>query len=653
MAHRRALIWLVSLGAPVLAIVVVALVWGWDLLIPLVERSASAALGRPVTIAHLHISPGRIVRITAEDVVVGNPPDWEGEPLARVPRLTVDADAWAYIRNRDLVVPLVVVERPVVLATQTANGGTNYQLQLASSTGPGAQIGEVRIEEGRAQVRLAKLQADFQLQIATGSTGDAGSQLIVDARGTYAAQPIAGRLVGGALLSLRDADHPWPVDLRLRNGPTSVTLNGTLMNPLTLAGASLKLQLAGPDMSLLEKLVGLPIPRTPNYEVTGQLEFADGRIRFRDFSGRMGNSDLAGTIDVDPAKDPPQMTAKLRSRSVDLADLGGFIGSTPGRVGTAGQSPAERAEVAKAEASPRFLPDAAISVPKLHWADIHLEYVGQHILGRAMPLDQLSVVLDVVNGQVTVHPISFAVGSGRIRGNIALTPDQNAVHAKADVEFQRIDVARLMAATQVFNGAGTISGTADIDGVGASLGQILGNGSGGLRVGMMGGDLSALLVNLSGLQFGKAILSALGLPTRTPVECFIGDLGLRNGTATIQALVLDTGEAVVEGRGSVNLKDESVHLQVRAEAKHFTIGSLPAPINVDGTLKNPSIMPGAELLARGGAAAGLGIAFPPLALLPTIQFGTGDDNRCEYLMGRAKQRAGGERLPGGRRSTQR
>ncbi len=649
---RRALIWLLALGIPILAIIVVALVWSGDLLIPLVQSRASAALGRPVTIAHLHIVPGRIVRITADDVVIGNPPDWHGEPFARIPRLTVEADAWEYIRHRQLIVPLVALDRPQVLATQTPTGGANYKLQLASSSGPGAKIGDVQINDGRAQVRLAKLQADVELAIATHGSGDQ-SQLMIDAHGTYAGQPITGRLTGGGLLSLRDPSNPWPVDLRLRNGPTIVTLTGSLTDPVALEGASLKLQFAGPDMSLLEKLLGLPIPKTPNYQVTGQLDFANHRVQFKNFSGRLGNSDIEGTIDVDAAKEPPDVVANLASRRVDLADLGGFIGATPGRVGTAGQTAAERAEVAKAEASSKLLPDMPISIPRLHWADVHLQYRGQQIEGRSVPLDQLVVALDIVNGQVTLHPISFAVGKGRIKGNITLTPVQNAAHAKADLDFQSIDVSRLMAATHAFEGAGTISGTGTIDATGNSLAQMLANGNGDVRLGMVGGDLSAILVNLSGLEFGNALLSALGMPKRTPVECFIGDLALQRGVMEIRTLVLDTGEAIVLGGGSADLRDEALHLQLRTEAKHFSIGSLPAPINIGGTLKKPAIMPGAELAVRGGIAAGLGVLFPPLALLPTIQFGTGDDHRCDNLLARAKQQAGGQRLPAPNRESSR
>jgi hypothetical protein len=46
---------------------------------------------------------------------------------------------------------------------------------------------------------------------------------------------------------------------------------------------------------------------------------------------------------------------------------------------------------------------------------------------------------------------------------------------------------------------------------------------------MTGGDLSALLVDLSGLELGNAILSALGMPERTPVECMITDFALQKG----------------------------------------------------------------------------------------------------------------------------
>jgi uncharacterized protein involved in outer membrane biogenesis len=645
MAHgRRALVWLLSLGVALLVVVAVVVIWGGDLLIPLVASRASAALGRPVTIAHLHIAPGRILQVTADDVTVGNPPNWTGEPLASVAHLTVQFDAWTYLRHGQLVVPLVLLDHPQLIATQFADGATNYKLQLASRSEDSTRVGEVRIDSGEARVRLAKLKADMTITVATRNQGDE-AQLVADAHGTYNARPITGQFVGGALLALEDTSRPWPVDLRLQNGPTQVTLVGTVLNPMALQGVNLKLHFAGPDMSQLSELTGLPIPRTPNYQLTGQLDFANQRVQLRNFIARVGSSDLEGSIEVDPKDEPPEMTAELTSRRVDLADLGGFIGSAPGRTSTPGQTASQRAEVARTEAQPRLIPNTPINVPKLRWANVHLHYRGQSIEGRSVPLDNVDVRLDIKDGQVSLHPLSFGVGKGRIASAIELTPRDGATHAKADIEFQQVDVSRLMAATHAYQGAGAISGSGTIDAVGNSLAQMLDNGRGGVKLAMVGGDLSAVLVDLSGLEFTNALLSALGMPKRAQVECFITEATLNRGAFWLQALVLDTSEAVVTGTGGVNLRDEQLDMQLRTESKHFSIGSLPAPINIGGTLKSPAIRPGPELALRGGVAVGLGFIFPPLAALPTIQFGTGDDHRCDQILARAKQQIGGQNLP--------
>lgn len=649
MAQRRFPRWALWAGLPVVVVVLVAVLWRWDWFIPLVQARAAATLQRPVTIGHLHVALGRIVHVTAEDVVVGNPPDWpqDDPPFVHLGTLALDVDPWEYIRHGALVIPSIALDHPAVTLLQKPDGTANYNLQLAggSSGGGETKIGDLRIADGQVVAKLAKLRTDMTVALATRGEGSQ-AQIVATAKGTYGGAPVTGEVTGGALLSLRDAGSPWPVDLKVANGPTKVALAGTLQDPLHLKGADLKLQLAGPDMGLLEPLTGVPIPKTPPYKIAGNLDFAGGRVQFRDFQGQVGNSDLEGTFDFDPAKGRPELTADLKSRRVDLTDLGGFIGAEPGRVNTPGKTPAQKEQTARAEASPKLLPDKPISLPRLTWADIHLKYRGQKIEGRSVPLDDLTVALDIEDGNVRLHPISFGVGKGRIVGTIALTPQKDrALRAKADIEFRQVDVSRLMAATHAFNGAGTISGTATIDTVGTSFASMLGNGDGSVRLGMVGGDLSALLVDLSGLQFGNAVLSALGVPQRTQVECLVDDMPLQKGVLTIRAFVIDTGEGIINGRGTINLRDESLDLGLRTESKHFTIGSLPTPINITGTFRNPSIRPGAELAARGGAAAGLAVLFPPLALLPTIQFGVGDDHRCDQLLNQAKTEANGNRLP--------
>ncbi|MGE0370730.1 MAG: AsmA family protein [Gammaproteobacteria bacterium] len=640
--------WLGWLGTPIVLVVLLVALWRWDWFIPLAEAQASAALGRPVHIGHLNVGLGRIVRVTADDIVVENPPEWQGDPLARIGRLSLDVDAWAYIRHGTLVIPAIEVNRPLVSVMESASGEANYAIGAGGGTsggGPSPQIGTLRITDGQGRVVIPRLDADFAVAMSTPDV-DGQPRIRVDAQGTYARQPIIAQFLGGALLSLRDPSNPWPVDLRVENGPNRLSVIGTIQNPMQLSGASLKLMMAGPDASFLDHLAGIPLPRTPPYQLAGQLDFAGSRVRIQDFAGRVGRSDLAGTIEAELGGQRPEVWADLRSRRVDLADLGGVIGAQPGRADTPGQTAEQRAERARSAASPKLLPDARLSIPKLRWADVHLKYRGDQVRGQDMPLDKVAVDMDLIDGRIMLHPASVAIGSGSIKANVDLTPEgEDSARVKADVAVQAIDVSRLMAATQVFKGAGTISGSAMLETTGNSTAQMVARGNGQVRLAMAGGDLSAILVNLSGLQFGNALASALGLPERTQVECFIMDAALQQGVMRLRALVLDTGEGVVEGTGQADLRKEVLALQLRTEAKHFSIGSLPGPINIGGTLKEPAILPGAETVVRGGLAAGLGVLLAPLAALPTIQFGTADDERCERLLMRAKRELGGQALP--------
>jgi uncharacterized protein involved in outer membrane biogenesis len=626
------------LGAFVIALVALVALWNWDWFIPLAEREASAALGRPVTITHLHLHLARRPTIEADGIAIANPDGFpDNAPFATVKRLRVQLDVPAYLRDRDtIVIPMIAVDNPVVELRELADGKNNWTLGTSAGTGgssgPTPKIGDLRITDGHARVLAPALKSDFSADIATRERGGGENQIVVTAKGTYADQPITGRFVGGALLSLRDATNPYPVELHVANGPTHVDLTGTIRDPLQFAGADLKLEFSGPDLSRLYPLTGVPIPTTPSYQLTGHLDYADKRIRFRDFDGRVGSSDLEGEFDIQPGAEREMISANLASRKVDLADLGGFIGSTPGRKSTPDETPAQRAAVAKAEASPRLIPNTPLNVPKLRAADIDLHYRGAHIAGQSVPLDNVVVALTIKDGNIDLHPISFGVGRGTITGNITLDNEQDTLHAKANIDFRQVDLARLMAATHTFSGAGLIGGSAVLDGTGNSLAALLGHGNGELKLFMgHGGDISALLVDLSGLEFGNALASALGIPNRATLNCLVSDFGLRDGVVSTQTLLLDTSEANVTGTGTVNLRDETLDMRLRTQARHFSIGSLPAPIEIDGTFKDPSIHPNAAILgARIGAAVGLGVLLTPLgALIPTIQLGLGPDNDCE------------------------
>jgi AsmA family protein len=637
--------WIVA-GGVLASVVLLVVFWDWNWFRPLVEARASAALGRPVTIHHFDLKPGRSTVLVADDVEIANPPGFVADaPFATIQHLTVTVDVMAYLRARQIVVSSVVVDHPVVDASRENGTAPNWLFPaLSSNAGAPAdatpQIGDLEINDGHAHLLDPTLKADVSLDIATSSEVVRGERAIqIDAKGTYAGQPVTGRAIGGALLSLRDATRPYPIDLQIANGATRVSLVGTVHDPMAFAGADLKLKLTGTDMELLYPLTGIPLPKTPSYEILGNLDYTEHLVRFRNFSGRVGSSDIAGNITVDPRGKPPVLTGDLASRHVDLADLGGFIGSEPGRMSTPNQTAQQKQELARAEASPKLLPTKRIDIPSLKSMDVHLKYRGDQIIGRGVPFDRMSAVLDIDDGRIRLTPLSLGVGRGQIEGTIDLTPlSDKQYKLRSNVGVQHIDLGRLLAATGITNGSGTVGGRAVIDSTGDSLATFAGNGNGSVQLVMSGGgDLSALLVDLSGLEFGNALLSALGIPSRDQIECFVGDWALQQGRLSTRTMILDTSDNIVSGTGTVDLRSETVDYELKTKAKHFSIGTLPTPIAISGPFKKPSIKPEALPLAvRGAAAVGLAFLFPPAALLPTIQFGVGDDTHCGALTRGAK-----------------
>ena len=638
---RRRRVGLLAAGAIVLAFVLLAVLWDWNWFRPLVEARASAALGRPVTIRHFDVQPGRQTVAVADGVAIANPDGFPADPpFATIARLAVTVDVMAYLHGGQLVLPSIVVDRPDMEAAQP-NGQQPNWLFPALARKPGAvpqplpQIGDLQINNGHVHVVDPALKANFTMDIVTSQQAVDGERRVeVNAKGTYAGQPITGHAVGGALLSLRDAAHPYPVDLQLANGATRVTLQGHVRNPMAFGGADLRLHLAGPDMASLYPLTGIPLPTTPPFDVTGNLDYAPSGIAFRDFRGKVGSSDLEGEITVDPTQARPLVTANVTSRQVDLADLGGFIGSQPGRLSTPDQTPEQKRELARAEASPQLLPTKPINIPTLRSADVRLKYDGAKIIGRGVPFDRINVVLSIDDGHIRLSPVSLGVGRGQISGTLDVTPlNEKQTRLRGDIAVQRVDLAPLLAATGVTHGSGVIGGRAALDSTGNSVASFAAAGNGSVQLVMSGGgNLSALLVDLSGLEFGNSLFSALGLPRDDEIECFVGDWTLRRGILSTNTLILDTSHNVVSGSGDVNLRNETLDYRLKTDAKHFSIGTLPAPIAITGRFKNPSIKPEVlPLAARGGIAAALGFLFPPAALLPTIQFGIGDDPHCVRL----------------------
>ena len=133
----------------------------------------------------------------------------------------------AYIQHRQIVLPTITLDKPAVDAQRLEDGKANWNFTFPSGGGGSSndssnatQIGKLDINDGQVHVRDAKVAADFQIAVSTRDGDNGKGQIVANAKGTYAKQPITADFIGGALLSLRDASQPYPIDLHVANGPT-------------------------------------------------------------------------------------------------------------------------------------------------------------------------------------------------------------------------------------------------------------------------------------------------------------------------------------------------------------------------------------------------------------------------------------------------
>ena len=88
------------------------------------------------------------------------------------------------------------------------------------------------------------------------------------------------------------------------SGNTRVAFSGTVSDPLNVGGIDLRLKFAGDSLRDLYDLTGV-LPETPSFSTDGRLraDFTQNRMRFnyQNFNGRIGDSDIHGSLSTPPA----------------------------------------------------------------------------------------------------------------------------------------------------------------------------------------------------------------------------------------------------------------------------------------------------------------------------------------------------------------
>lgn len=643
-------------GLLVLMIVAIAALiyfWDWNWFRQPLANVISARLHRPVSITgDLEVRPWSFEpQASVNGLVIGNPA-WAGrEPMATLPRLTVQVRLMPLVFMRRVELPLVAAERPRVHLIRDAQDRANWTF----SGDPNRRAEPFRmppiqhfiINDGALRVNDARTQVVFNGTVTSNerATGANRGMFALRGQGTLNRQPFFASLSGDPLLNVSQ-NRPYPFRAEVRAGATRITARGSILRPFDFGRFTTSLAISGPDASALYHLTGLAIPNTPPYQVSGQLERDGQRYDYRRFSGRVGDSDLSGNLSVDTRPRRPMLRADLASRHLDFDDLGAIFGGAPntGRGETA--SPEQVAMASRLRAQNRLFPDARLDTTRLSAMNADVRYRADTVSGSPMPVRAMRVHVLLNDRLLRAEDLQLTLPQGQIAGRIQLDGRRATPTTEADLRLTNARVEHFLPANLRPNLQGGLYARAHLTGSGDSVRQALSSADGQFSIVMPRGRIREAFAELLGINLTRGgFLLLTHDNSQSDIRCAVASFQARGGVMTANNIVIDTDQVIARGRGSIDMRNERLDLRLEGRAKSFRLVRLMAPITLRGPFNN--LRPGVELnraAPQGVLAAVLGLAISPLAaILPFVDPGLARDANCSSLVANAGAGAAGVR----------
>ncbi|RZF30258.1 AsmA family protein [Paraburkholderia sp. UYCP14C] len=524
-------------------------------------------------------------------------------------------------------------------ASEAAASATAAQV----ASGASAASGALATSGGAAPAEAASESASAAAT-GSGASGTAGTAratplyaIAWTVKGTYNRTPVSGSGKLGGVLALQDANRPFPVQADVKAGDLHIAFVGTITDPAHLAALDLRLWLQGNSMARLYSLTGVTLPETPPYATEGHLigrfKSSGNVFTYENFTGRVGGSDLNGSLTYTAREPRPLLQGELDSHVLQFADLAPVIGA---------DSNASKAKRGDATAQPgdRVLPVEEFRTDRWKAIDADVKFTGQRIVKNSnLPITDLYTHVVMTDGVLSLVPLKFGVAGGSLASDIHLDGASAPLKGRFAMSARHLKLKQLFPNFKTMqNALGEINGDASLSATGNSPAALAASSNGEVKALVTDGTVSRLLMEAAGLNVANVVYEKLFGNRDVKINCAAADFVATDGVLEARVFALDTDDAVINIDGHINLRDETMDLGVHPHTKGFRVFSLRSPLYVKGTFKHPHVGVNAAALAlRGGAAVGLGLINPFAALIPLLAPSNNKPLPCGELLAQVRQ----------------
>lgn len=650
----------VLLGVAALFAVVIALfmTYDWNRAKPWLNTRVSDAIGRPFSInGNLSLTwekpPTRQIgwrnylpwpHLSGEDIRISNP-DWaKAAPyMTQVKRVHFSLNPLPLLEKK-IAIPIVELESPKVSLERTSTAQNNWTFKTnAPPSEWRLALGEVALD--RAEVKLADAVKHADIT-ATVDTLD-GQQIAVPPNtygiswtlnGSLNKEKITGSGKAGAVLSLQNQGAPFPLEADLKMGKSVlIQVKGTLTRPSDLAAVDMRLHLAGASMARLYALTGVVLPETPAFSTEGHLtgnpNRNGGNWVYEKFTGKVGSSDLSGTLEYrsqqnGSALTRPVLTGSVVSQLLQFKDLGPLIGADS-------NASKENRGVAPVQPAGKVLPVEQFHTDRWGSMDADIQFTGKKIIrSQDLPIDNLVTNLRLKDSVVTLTPLNFGAAGGSFNSDIVLDGRDNLIKAEMKISARHLKLKQLFPSFESMQASlGEVNGDASLSATGSSISSLLGNSNGEVKALINQGSISKLLLEEMGLNIGNIVLTQLAGDKQIQINCLASDFAVTSGIMQTRTFIVDTQESITNVDGQISLAKEQLDLKIDPHSKGLRVISLRTPLYVTGSFKSPRISPDKGVMAlKAGGAIALAALAPIVALAPLVALGPDQNSACASLL---------------------
>jgi len=602
MKRRRLLLW-AAIATPAIGWATLAVGGAQQWLKKPLERHASAALGRAVSIGgglRVIVTPSSIY-LNADDVRIANP-DWaRSADLLHVESLKARFSTFDLLIGRAGPRAVSVAGGTLALERAPEGGAVNWALGDAGGWIDPATVRQIDADDLLVRYDDPAAHVAARLALTSGGSGIVS----VTGRGTAADRPFAL----GATISSAD-EHPTQFTVSAQSSGMKLTLAGEGEGPFQLSPSGMRATAQGEDFAALAALAGMDIPAMPAFAFQAQLGHRRGGWHFSRIEGRIGSTDLSGKLTLDRRGERPRVVAELASQMLQLGDGMTLLGL---RTDSAPQNiEANWSDLPIHAGRTRLLPDASLSTEALGGFDAVIAYTAQQIGGTRHALSHLDMRLALVEGRLMVSPASVDFGGGFVSSDVFIDARRGPALARYDVRLSPTPMGSLLAGWGIAPGESTAMarGRIQLSGRGDTLRETLGNADGRIALVLPAGSVRMQRASMSELDMAHLQEAMFGENEPADLNCGLIAFTVRQGVATSDPILIDTDGHVLSGSGRLDLGSERLDLRLEADGKHRAWFGRPAPLLIGGTLADPMVLREPVALFRPTRLLGLNMMLP-------------------------------------------